>query len=73
MEHINVSNLTGKRLKNIKDSAVSHHLLQYKYTFNCDFDILSIDASKCNLLGKESLLIEHDNPVLNRATESSPL
>ena len=69
---MNVSNLTGKRLKNIKDSALSHHLLQCKYTFDCDCEIFSIDASKCNLLGKESLLIEHDNPVLNRATEVIP-
>ena len=67
---MNVSNLTGKRLKNIKYSAVSHHLLQCKYTFDGDFDILSIDAGKCNPLGKESLLIEHENPVLNRVTES---
>ena len=59
---MNVPNLTGKRLKNIKDSAVSHHLLQCKYTFDRDFDILSIDASKCYPLGKESLLIEHENP-----------
>ena len=73
MEHVNVSNLTGKWLKNIKDSAVSRHLLQCKYTSDCDLDILSIDASKCNPLGKESLLIEHDNPVLNRATESFPV
>ena len=27
-KHMSVSNLTGKRLKNIKDSTVSHHLLQ---------------------------------------------
>ena len=52
-------NLTGKRLKNIQDSAVSDHLLQCHYTIDFDdFDVLSTDASKCNLLLKESLLIK---------------
>ena len=37
------------------------------------FDILVTGDSKCNLLLKESLLIKHDNPVLNRTTNSFPL
>ena len=59
-EHMSVSNLTGKRLKNIKYSAVSHHLLQC----NC---------SKLNLLVKDSLRIKLHSPVLNRTAKSLPL
>ena len=62
-----VSNLTGKRSKNIKDSAFSDHLLQYNCTIDFDhFEILATDAvSKFNLLVKEKLLIKRDNPVFN--------
>ena len=68
------SNRTGKQLKNIKDLAVSDHLLQCNCTIDFNhFDILATDVSKFNLLVKESLLIKCDNPVLNRTTESVPL
>ena len=61
-----VSNLTGKRLKNIKDLAVSQHLLQCNCTIDFDhFDTLATDVNKFNLLVKESLLIKRYNPVLN--------
>ena len=66
-----VSNLTGKQLINIKDSAVSDHLLQCSCTIG--FDHFNILATEFNLLVKESLLIKRDNPVLNRTTESFPL
>ena len=44
-EHVNISNLTGKHLKCVKESAVSDHLLEN----NCSipfhhFDILASDA-----------------------------
>ena len=69
-----VFNLTGKRLKNIKDSAVSDHLLQCNYTIDFDcFDSFATDVSKFNLLVRESLVIKRDNPVLNRTTKSFPL
>ena len=72
--YMGVSNLTGKRLKNIKDSAVSDHLLQCNCTIDFDhFDILDTDVSKFNLLMKESLLIKRENPVLNRTIKSFPL
>ena len=62
-----VSNLTGKRSKNIKYSAFSDHLLQYNCTIDFDhFEILATDVvSKFNLLVKEKLLIKRDNPVFN--------
>ena len=70
-EHMGISNLTGKRLKNVKDSTVSDHLLQCNCTIDFDhFDILTTDISKFNLLVTESLLIKCDNLVLNRTTKS---
>ena len=73
-EHMCVSNLTGKRLKNIKDSTVSDNLLPCNCAIDFDhFDILATDVSKFNHLVKESLLIKRDNTVLNRATKSFPL
>ena len=35
-EHMGISNFTGKRLKNVKKSAISDHLLQ------CNFTIMKI-------------------------------
>ena len=73
-EHTVVSNLTGKRLKNVKDSAVSSHLFQCNCTIDFDhLDILATDISKLNLLVKESLLIKRSNPALNRTTKSFSL
>ena len=69
-----VSNLTGKRFKNMKDSAVSDHLLQCNCTIDFDhLDVLATDVSKFNFLVKESFLIKRDNPVFNRKTKSFPL
>ena len=69
-----VSKLTGKQLKNIKDSAVSDHLLQCNCIINfVHFDTLATDVIKSNLLLKEGLLIKCDHPVLNRTTKSFPL
>ena len=54
-KHTVLSNLTGKRLKYIKDSPVSDHLLQCNCIADFDhFDILGTDVSKFNLLVKES-------------------
>ena len=64
-EHMGISNLTGKRLKCVKQSAVSDHLLECNCSIDFDhFDILASDANKFRLLIKESLLIKRDrSPV----------
>ena len=68
------SNLTEKRVKNVKQSAVSDHLLQCDCSINFDnFDILPSETNNFRLLIKESLLIMREKPVLNRTTTSFPL
>ena len=73
-EHMGISNLTGKRLKTVMQSAISDHLLQCNCTINFDdFDILATESNKFKLLLRESLLIKHDKPILNRTIKSFPL
>ena len=73
-EHMDISNLTGKRLKCVKQSAVSDHLLECNCSIEFDhFDILASDASKFRLLIKESLLIKRDQPQLNKTIKSFSL
>ena len=56
-----ISNLTGKRLKNVKHSGISDHLLQCDCTINFDnFDILAVKSSKFKLLLRESLLVKRE-------------
>ena len=68
---MSISNLVGKRVKNVKKSAVSYHLLQ------CDcriyFDHFDILVSVTNSLRIFSLLIKRDKPILNRTFKSFPL
>ena len=69
-----ISNLTGKRVKNVKESADSDHLLQCDCTIDFDhFGILASDANSFRLPIKESLLIKRDKPFLNRTVKSFPL
>ena len=50
-EHMGISNPTGKHLKNVKQSAISDHLLQYNCMINFDnFDILAAESNKFKLL-----------------------
>ena len=73
-EHMGISNLTEKCVKNVKQSAVSDHLLQCDCSINFDdFDILASETNNFRLLIKESLLIMRDKPVLDRTTTSFPL
>ena len=69
-----ISNLTEERLKSIKQSAISDHLLQCNCTINFDnFDILAAESNKFKLLLRESVLITCDKPILNRTIKSFPL
>ena len=69
-----ISNLTEKRLKNIKESEMFDHLLQCNCTMNFDvFEILAVDCNKFKLLLRENLLIKRNKPILNRTIKSFPL
>ena len=73
-EHMGISNLTEKRVKNMKESAVSDHRLQCDCVISFDdFDVLASDTNNFRLLIKESLLIKRDKPILNRTIKSFPL
>ena len=73
-EHIGISHLKTKRLKNVKQSAISDHVL----TCDCNikinnFTILSKDSNNINLLIKENLLIARDKLILNKTVKYFPL
>ena len=73
-EHMGISNLTGKRLKSVKQSAVFDHLLECNCSIDFDhFDVLASDANKFRLLIKESLLMKRDEPQLNKTIKSFPV
>ena len=60
-EHMRISNLTEKPVKNMKDSAVSDRRLQCDCVISFDdFDDLTSDTNNFRLLIKESLLIKRD-------------
>ena len=62
------------RLKNVKQSAKSDHLLQCNYAINFDdFSILATVCNKFKLLLRESLLIKCDKPILNRTIKAFSL
>ena len=64
-----ILNLTSKRVKNVKESAVSDHLLQCNCAIDFDhFDVLASDTNSFRLLIKESLLIKRDKPVISLGT-----
>ena len=69
-----ISNLTGKRLKNVKQSATFDHILQCSCTINFDnFDILVAESNKFKLRLRESPLIKRDKSILNGTLKSFPL
>ena len=73
-KHMGISNLIGKHLKCVKQSAVSGHLLECNCSIDFDyFYILASDANTFRLLIKESLLIKHDQPQLNKSIKSLSL
>ena len=73
-KHMGITNLTGKRLKNVKQSGISDHLLHCNCAINFDgFSILATDCNKLKLLLRECLLIKRDKPIWNRTIKSFPL
>ena len=65
-----MSNLTGKSLKSVKQSAVSDHLLECNCSIEFDhFDILASDANKFRCCIKERVLIKRDKPQLNKTSK----
>jgi len=73
-EHIGLTPLTGKRVKNPKLSAIlDHHLLTNHIASFDDFKVLSTETNEFRLLIKESLLIARDKPQLNNNIYSVPL
>ena len=73
-EHMGISNLTETRVKNVKESAVSDHRLQYDCIISFDdFDVLASDTNNFILLIKESLLIKREKPILNYTIKLFPL
>ena len=73
-KQMGISNLTGKRLKYVKQSAVSDHLLECNCSIDFDhFDILASDANRFRLFIKESLLIIPDQPQLSKTIKSFSL
>ena len=70
-EHMGISNSTRKRLKSVKQSAVSNYLLECNCSTGFDhFDVLASDANKFRLLIKGSLLIKCHQPQLSKTIKS---
>ena len=72
-KHLGISALTGKRVQGDDDFAIKEHLL-----FSCtpDFEDSSILATNNNdfkVALMESLLINRDQPPLNKNKQSLPL
>ena len=72
-EYMGICNLTEKRVKNMKESAVSEHRLQCDCIISFeDFDVLASDTNNYKLLITESLLIKQDKLILNHTIKSFP-
>ena len=73
-EHIGKSPLTFKKTKPFKESSIRDHLLQCDNNPSFDeFAILAHRNKKYLLEIKECLLIERDQPVLNKSISSATL
>ena len=74
-EHIGVSHLTGKVLKDPKDSPVFSHMLhceKIRPSFD-DFTVIHSSSTEFFLRIMESICITYDKPVLNSKIESLKL
>ena len=73
-EHLEISALTGKRVKGDDDSAIKEHLLFCNHTPDFeDFSILATNNNDFKVTLMESLLINRDHPPLNKNKQSLPL
>ena len=73
-EHLEVSALTGKKVKGDNDSAVKeHHLFCNNSSGFDDFSILASNNNDLKVTLKESLLINKGHPPLNKNRHSLPL
>ena len=69
-----ILHLRNRRLKSVKQSAISDHFLTCDCNINFnDFTILSKDCNDFSLLIKETLLIACYKHILNKMVKSSPL
>ena len=73
-ENLGISALTGKRVKGDYDSAIKEHLLFCNLTpYFEDFSILVTNNKDSKVTLMESLLINRDDPPLNKNKQSLPL
>ena len=73
-EHLRMTPLTGKRVRNPKKSAIFDHILLNGHDASFeDFTILLIENNRFQLHLRESLLIKRDKPELSRNIYSYPL
>ena len=73
-EHFGISPFIGKKVKGNTQSAVKDHFLICDSTPSFDdFSILTSESNDFKLLLMESLLINRDNPTLNKTVKSFPL
>ena len=73
-EHLGISHLTGKRVIQYTHTAIGDHILSCDHAASLDnFKIVARDSSNYILEIKESLLISHDKPSLNKTVMSAPL
>ena len=73
-EHLEISAVTGKRVKGDEDSAIKEHLLFYNHTLDFeDFSILVTNNNDFKATLMESLLINTDHPPLNKNKHYLPL
>ena len=66
-EHLAITPLTGKPVKNLKKYSIFDHMLfeGHKSSFD-NFSILLKENNDFKLQLKESLLISRDKPILNK-------
>ena len=73
-EHLDISALTGKRVKVDDDSAIKEHLSFLNFTSDFeDFSILATNNKDFKVRLMESLLINIDHPPLNKNKQSLTL